>query len=224
MIKVQDLSKQYRSGRGVVQALQRVSFTIPAGAKVALFGKSGSGKTTLLYCLAGLEKPQAGTVHCFGLEVSAASQRQLGRFQRQHLGFVFQASNLFSHLTVKENISFPLALLGWQKTAILKRVADMLGRIGLATAANALPGELSGGEMQRVSVARALVHSPRLLLADEPTASLDSETGRDLVALMFALGSQTGCTIIMATHDPEIINLADQPLTILDGRVESETP
>jgi len=222
MIQVEGISKEYRSGRGQVQALTDVSFTIEKNNTVAVFGKSGSGKTTLLYCLGGLERPDRGKITCFGVEILSLSEKALCLFQRRNVGFVFQQGNLLNYLTAYENIAFSLALNNFDKKAIEKRVNELLEKIGLSEAGQALPNELSGGEVQRVSVARAIAHSPQMLLADEPTASLDTDTGRDLVQLMFNMGREHGCTMIIATHDQEIINLANDILPLRDGKMEKE--
>ena len=222
MIRVQEISKEYRSGRGRVQALTDVSFTIEKNNTLAVFGKSGSGKTTLLNCLGGLERPERGKITCFGVEIHSLSEKALCLFQRRNIGFVFQHGNLLSYLTVYENIAFSLALNNFDGKAIAKRVHELLEKIGLAETGPALPHELSGGEVQRISVARAIAHSPQMLLADEPTASLDTDTGKDLVQLMFNMGREHGCTMIIATHDREIINLADAFLPLRDGKIEKE--
>jgi ABC-type lipoprotein export system ATPase subunit len=222
VIRVQGVSKEYRSGRGRIQALTDVSFTIENNNTVAVFGKSGSGKTTLLNCLGGLEGPEKGKITCFGVEIYSLSEKALCLFQRRNIGFVFQYGNLLSYLTVYENIAFSLALNNFDRKAISKRVYELLEKVGLSEAGPALPHELSGGEVQRVSVARAIAHTPQMVLADEPTASLDTDTGRDLVQLMFTMGREHGCTMFIATHDPEIINLADTFLPLRDGRIERE--
>jgi ABC-type lipoprotein export system ATPase subunit len=222
VIRVQEISKEYRSGRGRVQAITDVSFTIEKNNTMAVFGKSGSGKTTLLFCLGGLERPERGKITCFGVKIHSLSEKALCLFQRRNIGFVFQHGNLLNYLTVYENIAFSLALNNFDGKAIEKRVHELLEKVGLAETGPALPHELSGGEVQRISVARAIAHSPQMLLADEPTASLDTDTGRDLVQLMFDMGREHGCTMIIATHDPEIINLADAFLPLRDGKIEKE--
>jgi ABC-type lipoprotein export system ATPase subunit len=219
MIQIEGISKEYRSGRGRVLALSDVSFTIEKNSTVAVFGKSGSGKTTLLYCIGGLERPENGVVTCFGVNIHSLSEKALCLFQRENVGFVFQHGNLFNYLTVFENIAFSLELNGFEKKDVVNRVSELLENIGLADAGAALPYELSGGEVQRVAVARAIAHSPQVLLADEPTASLDSDTGKNLVQFMFNMGRDQGCTIIIATHDPDIINLADARQPIQDGKI-----
>jgi ABC-type lipoprotein export system ATPase subunit len=222
VIRVQGISKEYRSGRGQVQAITDVSFTIENNNTVAVFGKSGSGKTTLLNCLGGLEQPERGKITCFGVEIHSLSEKALCLFQRRNIGFVFQYGNLLSYLTVYENIAFSLALNNFDRKAISNRVHELLEKVGLSKTGPALPRELSGGEVQRVSVARAMAHTPQMVLADEPTASLDTDTGRDLVQLMFTMSREHGCTMFIATHDQEIINLADTFLRLRDGKIERE--
>ena len=217
MIQLRGVFKRYRSGRRDVDALRGVALDVAPGESVVVAGKSGSGKTTLLNCLGGLERVDEGTVSCFGVDVHAASRRVLSRFQRRDVGFVFQSGNLFSYLTVFDNIVFPLALN--RAPDRRKRVWELLDAIALRDAARALPHELSGGEVQRVSFARAIAHEPRMLLADEPTASLDSETGASLVRLMLDLGRERGCTLIVSTHDPDVMELADRTVHLRDGSI-----
>lgn len=219
MIQTCGISKKYRSGRGTVQALSDVSLYVREAASLALVGKSGSGKTTLLNCIGGLEKPDRGSVNCLGVDVLSLSGRELAHFQRRRMGFLFQSGNLLSYLTVFENIAFPLAL---NKMKTDKRVPELLDKIGLPEAASAMPHELSGGEAQRVAFARAIAHSPEMLLVDEPTANLDTETGEKLVELMFAMCREEACTIIISTHDRNLIRLSDNTLALFDGRVVKE--
>jgi putative ABC transport system ATP-binding protein len=192
---------------------------LETGKIAAVVGKSGSGKTTLLNCIGGLERPEKGVVSCFGTDIYALSTKNLSLFQRKNIGFVFQYGNLLSYLTVFENIALPLRLNGIEGKQKELRVKELLEKVNLSNAEAALPRELSGGEIQRVSVARAIAHSPGLLLADEPTASLDSVTGKNLVALMFEMGRNQKCTLIISTHDPEISELADQIIKIKDGKI-----
>jgi ABC-type lipoprotein export system ATPase subunit len=173
----------------------------------------------LLNCVGGLERPEKGKVTCFGVDIQALSAKALCLFQRSNAGFVFQYGNLLSYLTVFENIAFPLALNGISGRRRDKRIQELLERIGLPEAGAALPQELSGGEVQRVAVARAIAPGPRMLLADEPTASLDSATGRSLIQLMVEMGKEQSCTLIMSTHDPAITALADASFQLLDGRI-----
>lgn len=222
MIMLSRLSKSFRSGRGYVNAIADISLSIPTGSFAAVVGKSGSGKSTLLNCIGGLEAPDQGEIICFDKALHRLGSAQLSRFQRRYLGFVFQFGNLLSYLTVEENIGMPLTLNGIVGKARAQKITLLLEAIGLACAAKALPHELSGGEAQRVSIARAVAHDPKLLLADEPTASLDSASGREIIKLMRQLGANFDCTIIMATHDIEIINLADLIIGLKDGKVAEE--
>ena len=219
MIELKGVSKEYQSGRagGRAVALNGLSFFIDDGASLAVYGKSGSGKTTLLNCIGGLERPSSGSIDCFGYSIGALGSRELSRFQRANTGFVFQQGNLLSYLTVEENIGLPLMLNGAGAHERNKRVSELLERIGLAGAGKARPAELSGGELQRAAVGRAVAHRPRLLLADEPTSHLDTSTGKALIRLIYELGRDEGTTIIFSTHDVEIIGLASMRLHLRDG-------
>lgn len=221
MIEVTNLSKQYLSGRGHVQALKRISFSVEQGTNLAFVGKSGSGKTTLMNCISGIEKPDEGKIIIDGHEIQSLSGRALCFFQRRHIGFVFQHGNLLSYLTVAENIAFPLNLNGIDVKTRKQRVSELLDIIGLPEIGAAMPYELSGGELQRVALARALSHRPRLLLADEPTANLDSATGIEIMKMMIGLTKDQGCTLIMATHDLELMALSDRVVSLRDGLVAS---
>jgi ABC-type lipoprotein export system ATPase subunit len=222
MIQVAAVTKLFRSGRGSVTALHDVSFTIPASTFTAVLGKSGSGKSTLLTCIGGLEPPDRGEITCFGTPLYTLSGRGLSLFLRRCVGFVFQQGNLLSYLTVADNIGFPLSLNGLGARQRSRRIDELLDQIGLSSAAKALPHELSSGETQCVAIARAIAHNPKMLLADEPTANLDTETGRQAVELMRTMGRDNGCTILMATHDEEITSIADAVIRLKDGRVHRE--
>jgi ABC-type lipoprotein export system ATPase subunit len=222
MIQLYSVTKEFRSGRGHLQAIRDVSLVFETGDAVALMGKSGSGKTTLLNCIGGLERPEKGKVISFDSDIYALSARNLSLFQRRNIGFVFQHGNLLSYLNVYENIAFPLVLNGNKKPMIMNRVAELLEKIGLPDAGAAMPHELSGGEIQRVSIARAIAHLPRTLLADEPTASLDTATGKSLVKLLFDMGRDYGCTMILSTHDPDVSLRADRLIEIRDGSIVKE--
>lgn len=220
MIKVEGLGKSFRSGRGQVQALSGISFQLEEGRRLAILGKSGSGKSTLLNCLGGLERPDQGDVWCAGLRLAELSPGALAAFQRRHVGFVFQFGNLLSYLTVEENLTLPLAMNGMEGRARADRIGELLESVGLSGIGRAMPRELSGGEVQRVAFARAIAHKPRLLLADEPTASLDSGNGGQLVELMFDLTRRSGCTIVLATHDQDVMAFADDVIRLRDGHLE----
>lgn len=220
-IDVKEVCKTFRSGRGAVKAIQDVSLTVEEGTNLVIVGRSGSGKTTLLNCLGGLERIDRGSIVCNDIDISRLSGRPLALFQRRHVGFVFQFGNLISYLTVAENIGFPLVLNGIAGRKKARRIEELLERVGLPGTGRALPHELSGGEIQRVAFARAVAHGPRLLLADEPTASLDSATGRDVINLMFTMTALQRCTTIVATHDPDVIASAANRLVLKDGRIEN---
>ncbi|MEK6758873.1 MAG: ABC transporter ATP-binding protein [Deltaproteobacteria bacterium] len=219
MVAIDHLKKEFVSGRGRVSALVDVSFSADKGASVVVLGKSGSGKSTLLNCIGGFERPDKGRVVCMGRDIHSLSSGALSLFQRREMGFVFQGGNLLSYLTVEQNIYFPLTLNGITGSASISRVEELLDKVGLKGIEKAMPQELSGGEYQRVAVARALAHKPALVVADEPTASLDSATGRALTSLIFGLCRDEGTTVVMATHDADIIALADLTVHLLDGRV-----
>jgi ABC-type lipoprotein export system ATPase subunit len=220
MIQCQNITKQYNSGRGIMHALRGVSFTVAPAAMVVIVGKSGSGKTTLLNCMGGIDRPDSGRVIYDGRDLHKLTPRELSLFLRRDMGFVFQFGNLLSYLNVFENIVFPLTLNAVTDREKKRRVGELLERIGLSDSGQALPRELSGGEVQRVSVARAMAHLPKMLLADEPTASLDTATGKSLIKLMFDMGRESGCTMVLSTHDTEIMDLADQCIRIRDGIVQ----
>jgi len=219
MVLLENISKQFKSGRGVVSALDDISLDIENSSSVVLFGKSGSGKTTLLNCIGGLDKPDTGKVILFDNDINALPEKSLCLFQRSNIGFIFQHSNLLNYLSVFQNIAFPLELNGYDKGKIERRVHELLEITGLTGLDKAMPDELSGGEAQRVAFSRAIAHSPKLVLADEPTASLDTETGKDLVRFMFDMGREQGCIMIIATHDKEVMDLADIRIQMKDGKI-----
>jgi putative ABC transport system ATP-binding protein len=222
MLWVEDLGKAFRSGRGRVAALEEVSFRVERGKTWVAAGTSGSGKTTLLHCVGGLERPDRGRVFCGETELTALGGRALSRFQRRRLGFVFQFGNLLDSLSVRDNLALPLEMNRVAARKRDRRIDELLGDIGLRDAGRALPRELSGGETQRVAFARAIAHGPDLLLADEPTASLDSTTGDRLIHLMRNLARTGGVTLLVATHDPAVMAAADGLLTLRDGKMETE--
>ena len=219
MIRVENVSKSFISSRGLVPVIAGVSFGLERGKSLALMGRSGSGKTTLLHLVGGLERPDSGTIFCLDQPVHELTGQAMSRFLREHVGFLFQFGNLLSYLTVAENVAFPLRLNNASPAQCSRRVGELLERIGLAGAAKALPRELSGGETQRVAFARSIAHRPHILLADEPTASLDSATARNLMDLMFRVGREEGRTTLTATHDTEVTALADRTLRLEDGRI-----
>lgn len=220
VITAQNLSKDFHSGRGTVHALNNINLHIEHGEIAIIAGRSGSGKSTLLHVIAGIEKPDTGILHCLGQNMQTLAGTKLSQILRQNVGFVFQRGNLLSHLTVAENISMPMRINGVSKPQATLRCEHLLERVGLAGAGLAMPIELSGGENQRVSIARAIAHSPRLLLADEPTASLDSVSGAIVTDMIVSLARQIACTVVIATHDQEVMRRGDSLMTIYDGQLQ----
>ena len=213
IIETYNLTKQF----GALVAVDNVSMKVRRNSLHAIIGPNGAGKTTFFNLLSGNLKPTYGKINYKGKDLTRLPIHRMIHFG---IGRSFQITNIFPNLTVFENIAFPLTLNAVADNEKKRRVSELLERIGLADASRALPHELSGGEVQRVAVARALAHRPKLLLADEPTASLDSATGRNLINLMFAMGRESGCTMVLSTHDTEVMDLADQCIRIRDGMVQ----
>lgn len=222
MIQLQAVSKRFVSGRGHIPVLTEISFSVEHGRGVILVGRSGSGKTTLLNCIGTLEIPDSGAILYNGIDICTLSARQRTLFRRQEVGFVFQSGNLLPWLTVAENLQFPLELNGFRGKEQRLRIEELLATFGLAGYEKALPVELSGGEAQRIAFARAIAHTPAILLADEPTASLDSSNGRQLIELMFALCRTKGTTLFIATHDQELLGMTDTVIALKDGKMEEK--
>ena len=218
VIELAGVSRSYPAAGAPVTAVDAVDLVVQPGTLVALRGRSGSGKTTLLNLLAGLDRPDAGTVRVGGVDLGPLDDRGLAAVRRQQIGFVFQAFGLLPVLTAEENIEVPLRLQRTPVAARRERVAALLEVVGLADRAKHLPHELSGGEQQRVAIARALAARPTLLLADEPTAQLDTANGRVVMALLRHLVDE-GLTAVVATHDQVVVEVADRILEIRDGRV-----
>jgi putative ABC transport system ATP-binding protein len=219
MVAVRGLTRTYGSVATPVHALREVSLDVPAGQMVAVVGRSGSGKTTLLNLIGGLDRPDAGTVHVDGTEVTALDEQGLSRLRRDTVSFVFQTFGLIPALTAAENVGVPLRLRRTPVAQREDRVARLHDLVGLRDHGRQHPAELSGGQQQRVGIARALAGSPRLLLADEPTGQLDAETGLSVMALLRAVVEAEGVTAVVATHDPVMMSLADRVVTIADGQV-----
>jgi len=219
MIETRDLSRDYAMPGGVVHAVRDVSIRVGRGQLVALRGRSGSGKTTFLSMVGALDRPTRGSVTVDGLAVSELPESELIGFRRRKVGFIFQAFGLMPILSAAENVEVPLRLVLTEPRQRDARVRELLDMVGLGARANHRPYELSGGEQQRVAIARALANRPELLLADEPTGQLDSQTGRSIMVLLQELMHGEGVTAIVATHDPMLIDLADRVIELRDGRV-----
>jgi len=213
VLKVRDLSKSYGGARSRV-VLCDIALDIARGEYIAIMGESGVGKSTLLNLIAGLEVPDTGTVELDGAGVTALDDTERTLLRRDRIGFVFQAFHLLPHLTVAQNVALPLSLAGTGRQQAVARVGDLLAAVGLADAAGSYPRELSGGEMQRAAIARALVHRPQLLLADEPTGNLDPETARSILALLREQVKNAAGAGILVTHSAAAAATADRVLTL----------
>lgn len=222
-IRVSHISKEYDLGKTKVKALNDVSLRIERGEFVALIGPSGSGKSTLLQMLGALDKPDCGQVWIGDELVGDKSQSQLAELRLNKIGFIFQSFNLIPALSVYGNVEFPLLLLKLSKAERQKRVMETLEMVGLGNRMNHRTEELSGGQRQRVAIARALVTKPEIILSDEPTANLDSETGAGIIQLMQDLNREQGVTLVFATHDHSIVAKAKHIVQILDGNIQEET-
>jgi len=218
LVELRGVTKAYREGDAERVVLRGVDVAIGRGELCAIVGRSGSGKSTLLNLIGAIDVPTAGDVVVDGLSLARASERARTAFRRRHVGFVFQFFNLIPTLTVEENLRLPLELIGESGDGARGRAAALLGELGLADRARTFPEHLSGGEQQRVAVARALVHEPALVLADEPTGNLDLETGRQVLELLDRLTRRAGRTMVIATHSAEVAGLADRVLRLESGR------
>lgn len=219
LIRVEGVARDYHRGGRVIPALRDVSFTVARGELVAVRGRSGAGKTTLLNLVGGLDRPTRGRIHVAGHDLTAASPKELLALRRSMIGLVFQSFGLIPILSAAENVSVPLRLAERPRAEREERVAMLLELVGLGPHAAQRPYELSGGQQQRVAIARALANDPPLLIADEPTGQLDSETGRSIMDLLRALVHTRGMTALVATHDPALMKLADRVLELRDGRL-----
>jgi len=219
IIQVQGLTKHYQLGHNTVRVLHKTDFTVPDNSFTIIYGPSGSGKSTLLHILAGLDLPSNGTVEVLGQDLFGLTADERAHFRSQYVGLVYQTNYWVRSLSVAENVALPLLLSGLNHSRALKAAKDSLDQIGMAEFANSDPTVLSGGEQQRVSVARALVAQPKLLLADEPTGNLDSSNGQMVVDLLIKAWRQANCSVILVTHNMEYLTLSSQQLHILDGHI-----
>ncbi len=224
LIVLQQVSKGYREGDQWHTVLHNVDATFAQGETIALMGKSGSGKSTLLNLVSGIDTPDSGDILVAGQSLTRMNERDRTLFRRRMVGFVFQFFNLVPTLTVLENVLLPLELNGHSGVAARTTASELLAQVGLEARANAYPDRLSGGEQQRIAIARALVHAPPLILADEPTGNLDSDTSDHVLALLDRLVRQTGKTMLMVTHSPDVAAVADRVLHLRDGRLVADVP
>ncbi|MEJ3743020.1 ABC transporter ATP-binding protein [Actinomycetes bacterium KLBMP 9797] len=221
MLRVDHVSRDFGRGAQIVHAVRDVSFTAEAGELVVVSGRSGAGKTSLLNLVGGLDRPTAGRVEVNGHDVTAAGEAELLALRRGTIGYVFQSFGLIPILSAAENVGVPLRLAKVPAAERDQRVAVLLEMVGLGAHAGQRPYELSGGQQQRVAIARALANQPKLLIADEPTGQLDSETGRSIMDLLRALVRAQGMTALVATHDAALIEVADRALRLRDGALAS---
>jgi putative ABC transport system ATP-binding protein len=217
VVSAEHLVRRYGEGATVVEALRGVSLDIEAGRMTAIMGPSGSGKSTLMHLLAGLDKPTEGSIVLDGTEISALSEKKLTLLRRETIGFVFQFFNLLPMLTAEENVTLPLAIAG--EKADPAWLEELLDTVGIAERRKHRPSELSGGQQQRVAVARALITKPKVIFADEPTGNLDSQSSKDVLALLRRAVDEWGQTIVMVTHDAGAAAQADRILFLADGRI-----
>jgi putative ABC transport system ATP-binding protein len=223
IIDVRDVTRTYTMGDVAVHALRGVSFTVARGEYVAIMGPSGSGKSTLMNLLGCLDRPSTGTYRLEGVDVGTLDDNALARIRLTKLGFVFQGFNLLPRTTALRNVALPLFYAGIPQRERLAAATRRLGEVGLADRATHRPSELSGGQQQRVAIARALVNDPAVLLADEPTGNLDSQTSAELMTLFRDL-NEAGRTIIMVTHDPDVARHAKRIIRVLDGLIVADEP
>jgi putative ABC transport system ATP-binding protein len=216
-VALRGISRHYETPAGLVRAVDGITLDVPAGSSLAIMGPSGCGKSTLLGLIGGLELPTAGSVTIGDQRISGLPERERARLRRDQLGFVFQADNLQPFLTALENVGLALALGGSRNGD--GRPHELLDALGLAGHADKLPDQLSGGQRQRVAIARALIHRPRLILADEPTGSLDEDNSRAIVDLLLAAQRDAGATLVVVTHDPAVAERLDALVLLRDGRL-----
>jgi putative ABC transport system ATP-binding protein len=219
LVELLDVSKAYAEGEAVREVLTGARLSLRRGEFVVLLGRSGSGKSTLLNLISGIDLPTRGSVRVEGRDLSELSERERTLLRRERIGFVFQAFNLLPTLTVEENVRLPLELTGRTGAAADGRVRELLGQVGLGGREHSFPDRLSGGEQQRVAVARALAHAPPLLLADEPTGNLDEQTGRQVLDLLEGLIRRDNACALVVTHDPDLARRADRTLVMEAGQL-----
>jgi len=223
VVKMENTVKNYRVGKMEVPAIRGINLSIEKGDFAAIAGPSGSGKTTMLNLFGCLDKPSGGKVFIEEHDVISLNPDQLAEVRNQHIGFIFQSFNLIPVLTAFENVEFPLILLKKDGPRVRrKKVMDMLASVGIADLYNRLPSEMSGGQQQRVAIARALVKNPDYVLADEPTANIDTKTGHEILDLMLAMNQKLQTTFIFSTHDPKVMEHARRLIKVRDGQIESD--
>ncbi len=222
-LRAVDLTRKYRSGTGELKVLDNLSFSVRKGESLALTGASGAGKTTLLHLLGGLDRPTSGSIFYGNTDISQLSQDNLARFRNATLGFVWQQSSLLPEFTALENVMMPLRIRGEDPASAGEKAMEQLVDVGLEARATHRSGELSGGEQQRIALARALVTRPKVLLADEPTGNLDNQTGERIISLLGELHQRYGLTSVIVTHNPEFASRCDRTLIVGNGTITGTT-
>ena len=220
MIRLNDVHKVFKQGPSEITALAGISLQIPKGEFAVIMGPSGSGKSTLLHLIGGLDRPTQGDIVVDGKVISQMGDDEVTLFRRAGIGFIFQFFNLLPTLTAMENVTLPLMLDGREEDEVRSSSESLLERVGLSGRRNHLPEELSGGEIQRLAIARALVFNPPILLADEPTGNLDSKSGGAILELIRGINRQEGCTVVMVTHEREAAACGDRVIHLKDGMIE----
>jgi putative ABC transport system ATP-binding protein len=223
ILQVQDLTKSFFSGDKSLTVLKEVSFSVENGTTCAIVGPSGSGKTTLLGLCAGLDKPSSGSVMLNSREISSFSEEQLSEIRNEDIGFVFQSFQLIPTLTALENVMVPVELKGVSYTEAEHKASELLQKVGLGDRTDHYPTQLSGGEQQRVGLARAFIHNPAILFADEPTGNLDGDTGTQIEDLLFELNRSEGTTLVIVTHDRELAAKCDRIIELKNGEILSDS-
>jgi putative ABC transport system ATP-binding protein len=219
LIRIENLQRHFKMGEETVRALDGVSTTIEAGESLAIMGPSGSGKSTLLHLLGGLDRPTGGRFWVNGIEISTLDESVLATYRRREIGFIFQSFHLIPTMTALQNVAFPMIFSGVSARERCALASDLLARVGLADRMHHKPTELSGGQQQRIAVARALVNNPSIILADEPTGNLDSQTGGEIMELLAQLNREERRTILIVSHDPAVTDYAARAIHLLDGRL-----
>jgi putative ABC transport system ATP-binding protein len=222
LIKTENLVKKYPMGRGFLVALNRVNLSFKKGEFAGVVGPSGSGKTTLLNIIGSLDEPTEGSTVVLGEKIEALSHKKAAQLRNEHIGFIFQTYNLLPVYTVYENVEFPLLLLGMTASERRKKVMRALEWVYLADRTNSKPAQLSGGESQRVAIARSIVKKPKIILADEPTANLDAENSHNIMQIMEYLNQELETTFIFATHDEKVMKYLRRKITLVDGKVAND--
>lgn len=219
LIRVEELERHFVMGDEIVRALDGLSTTVETGDFLAIMGPSGSGKSTLLYLLGGLDRPTGGEIWVNGAEITTLDENKLATYRRREIGFIFQSFHLIPTMTALQNVAFPMLFAGVPEGERRVRAVDLLTRVGLEDRMGHRPTELSGGQQQRIAVARALVNDPPIVLADEPTGNLDSQTGREIMALLEQINGDEQRTILIVSHDPAVTDYANRAIHLLDGKL-----